>query len=86
MSNTKIYLNNLDKSVTETLLKAHFSDCGEITAISLPLDKKSGQTKGYAFISFAQQDSAKNALQQDGKTFLDKQLTVQIAIEKQAKK
>ncbi len=86
MSNSKIYLNNLDKAVTDTLLKEHFSKYGEISQINLPLDKKSKQPKGYAFITFAEQSSAENALTQDGKTFLNNQIVVQMAIEKQAKK
>ena len=86
MSNNKIYLNNLDKSVTDALLKEHFAKYGEITELSLPLDKKSQQTKGYAFITFAQESSATNALEQDGKPFLDKLISVQIATEKRTKK
>jgi len=86
MSNNKIYLNNLDVTVTDTLLKEHFAEYGEITEINLPLNKKNQKTKGYAFITFAQQNSAGNALEQDGKPFLDKQITVQMATEKRAKK
>lgn len=86
MPNNKIYLNNLDKNVTDTLLSELFAEYGEITEVNLPVDKKTRQTKGYAFITFAQECSAENALKQDGKTFLDKQITVQIATEKRTKK
>jgi len=86
MSNNKIYLNNLNIAVTETLLKQHFAEYGDITEINLPIDKKIRQPKGYAFISFADEASATNALKQDGETFLDKQITVQIATEKRTKK
>ena len=86
MPNNKIYLKNLAKEVSEELLKAHFSKCGEITEINLPIEKKSQLTKGYAFITFAKEDSAENALQQEGKQFLEKAITVQIAIEKRQKK
>ncbi len=86
MSNNKVYLNNLDTAVTASQLKEHFAEYGEITEINLPLDKKSKQTKGYAFITFTQQSSAENALKKDGKTFLDKQIIVQMATEKRTKK
>ena len=86
MSNNKIYLNNLNISVTDTQLKQHFAEYGDITEINLPIDKKTTQPKGYAFISFADEASATNALKQDGETFLDKQITVQIATEKRTKK
>lgn len=85
MPNNKIYLSNLDKSVTDTLIKELFAEYGEISELSLPLDKKTQQTKGYAFITFAQSNSATNALEQDGKSFLDKLITVQIATEKRTK-
>jgi len=86
MPNNKIYLKNLDKEVTEESLNAHFSACGEITEIILPIEKKSQSPKGYAFITFAAADAAKNALAHDGKLFLEKEITVQLAIEKQQKK
>ncbi|MCF6324543.1 MAG: RNA-binding protein [Gammaproteobacteria bacterium] len=86
MTNNKIYLNNLNKEVTEALLNAHFSLCGEISEIILPIDKKSKSPKGYAFISFAEPSATKSALDQDGKLFLEKIITVQLATEKRPKK
>ena len=86
MPNNKIYLSNLNKTVTDTLLKEHFAEYGEITEVLLPLDRKSQETKGYAFITFAQETSAQKALQQSGKSFLNKEITVQIATEKRRKK
>ena len=86
MSNNKIYISNLNKIVTETLLKNHFAEYGEITEIHLPRDKKSQETKGYAFITFAEGSAALNALEQNGKPFLEKEITVEIAKEKRAKK
>lgn len=86
MPNNTIYLSNLNKVVTDTLLKDHFSTYGEITEISLPLDRKKKTPKSYAFITFATESSAENALEQDNKQFLDQEITVQIATEKRRKK
>jgi len=86
MPNNKIYLKNLDKGVTKGLLTEHFSKYGEITEVNLPHDKKSRSPKGYAFISFAIEASVENALTEDGKPFLDREITVQIATEKRQKK
>ena len=86
MPNNKIYLGNLSKTVTDSLLKAHFAEYGEITEVHLPLDGKSKETKGYAFITFALESAAENALEQDGKEFLDQEISVQIATEKRRKK
>jgi len=86
MPNNKIYLSNLSKAVTDALLKERFTEYGEITEVHLPLDGKSQEPKGYAFITFALETSAENALEQDGKPFLDLEITVQIATEKHRKK
>ena len=86
MSNNKIYLCNLNQTVTETLLQDHFSRYGEITAVSLPLDPKNQTPKGYAFITFTEEDAAEKALEQDGRAFLNQDITVQIAVEKRRKK
>ncbi len=86
MPNNKIYLKNLDKAVTEESLNAHFSVCGEISEISLPMDKKSQSPKGYAFITFVKPSAAQSALEQDGKLFLEQTITVQLASEKRPKK
>ncbi len=86
MPNNKIYLKNLAKEVTEESLNAHFSTYGKISGISLPIDKKSQSPKGYAFITFAEPSAAQSALEQNGKLFLEKTVTVQLATEKRPKK
>jgi len=82
----KIYLGNLNTVVTDELLKEHFAQYGEITEIHLPRDKKSREPKGYAFITFADVSSAEKSLEQNDKPFLGKEITVQIAVEKQTRK
>ncbi len=86
MPHTKIYLSNLNKAATDTQIKEHFSEYGEITEINLPVDRKTRDPKGYAFITFTEESSAQAALSQDGKSFLDQIITVQIATEKRKKK
>ena len=86
MTNNKIYLNNLNKTVTDTLIKEHFAQYGDIIDVHLPVDRKSGEPKAYAFVTFAEESAATNALEQDGKSFLDNEIVVQIATEKKTKK
>ena len=86
MPNNKIYLNNLDKAVTDALIKEHFAQYGEITDVHLPVDRKNGQPKPYAFVTFAQEEAASKALEQDGKPFLENDIAVQIATEKKSRK
>ena len=86
MPSNKIYLCNLDISVTKAQLKERFSEYGHITEVLLPADKKTKELKGYGFISFADEGSAEKALEQNGQSFLDNEIVVQIAVEKQSKK
>jgi RNA recognition motif-containing protein len=86
MPNRKIYLGNLNQTTTDIQIKEYFSEYGEITEISLPLDRKTQQPKGYAFISFADQNSAERALEKDGELLLGQEITVQLATEKRKKK
>lgn len=85
MSN-KIYVGQLPSAITEDDLKSHFASYGEINEINLPTDRKTGQTKGYAFISFAGPESAEAALAENDKELLEQSITVEIAVEKRKKK
>ncbi len=83
MTQSKIYLGNLDKKVTPELLKETFSQYGEVAEVALPMDVMTAQIKGYAFITFTQEDAAQKALEKDGTSLEGQAISVQIAIEKE---
>ena len=82
MTNSKIYLGNLSKSITEDTLKEHFAQFGDIEEVMLPLDRKTSEVKGYAFITFKLLESAEKSLSEDSKELFGQEITVQIAQEK----
>lgn len=82
MANTKIYLGNLSKTINEDTLSERFAQFGEISEVLLPLDRKSKEVKGYAFITFKLEASAQAALALDGENVFGQTISVQIAIEK----
>jgi RNA recognition motif-containing protein len=41
-----IFVKNVHFSATVDDLKEHFSDCGEINRVTIPVDKMSGKSKG----------------------------------------
>ena len=82
MANTKIYLGNLSKTVNQDKLSEHFTQYGEINEVLLPLDRKSKEIKGYAFVTFELEASAQAALELDGQDVFGQTITVQIATEK----
>ncbi len=47
----RIYAGNLSYGVTEDELKAEFTTFGEVTSVTIPMDRYSGQAKGFGFIT-----------------------------------
>ncbi|CAN1171691.1 Polyadenylate-binding protein 7 [Linum perenne] len=55
-----LYFKNLDESVTEEILRAKFSEFGEITSFLIVKDDD-GKLKGFGFINFAESKAARQA-------------------------
>lgn len=58
----KLYVGNLSKSTTQEELKALFAQAGEVTASEIIKDRKSGISKGFAFITMSVQSEADRAV------------------------
>ncbi|MAG11027.1 RNA-binding protein [Candidatus Pacearchaeota archaeon] len=64
----KIYVGNLPFSVGFENLKELFAPFGEIEEASVISDKYSGRSKGFGFVTFKDDESAKKAIaEMDGK-------------------
>jgi RNA recognition motif-containing protein len=59
----KLYVGNLAKSTTQDELTALFTQAGAVTATELITDRKSGQSKGFAFITMSEENGAEKAVQ-----------------------
>ncbi|ESQ46271.1 hypothetical protein EUTSA_v10000075mg [Eutrema salsugineum] len=71
-----LFVKNLDKSVDNKTLHETFSVCGSIVSCKVATDHM-GQSKGYGFVQFESEDSAKNAIEKlNGKMLNDKQIFV----------
>ena len=63
-----ILINNLGPDVTEEDLRMLFGKCGFIERCSLLTDRRTGASKGLAFITFSDSKAAENAIARyDGK-------------------
>src|SRR5574341_1607247 len=51
----KLYVGNLSRSTTQEELNALFTQAGEVTSAELIVDRKSGESKGFAFITMSAQ-------------------------------
>jgi RNA recognition motif-containing protein len=71
----KIYVGNLPFSATEKDLQETFSKFGEVSEVALISDKFSGRSKGFGFVTFANDEDAKKAIEElDGKDFQGRSL------------
>jgi RNA recognition motif-containing protein len=58
----KLYVGNLSKSTTQDELSTLFAQAGEVTSTEVIKDRKSGESKGFAFITMSAQSEADKAV------------------------
>jgi len=64
----KIYVGNLPFKIRDNELKEAFAQFGEITEAVVIAEKYSGRSKGFGFVTFAEEASAQKAVaEMDGK-------------------
>ncbi len=73
----RIFVGNLSFDVTEDELKGLFTPYGEVTSVSIPMDRDSSRPKGFAFVDMPKDDEARAAIKAlSGKTHKERALTV----------
>jgi len=78
----KLYVGNLSFDLTEEELEKSFSQFGEIASLTIIKDSVSGRSKGFGFVEFVDEESAKNAKESiDGKELAGRTLKVDEARE-----
>ncbi|XP_039971530.1 RNA-binding protein 39-like isoform X4 [Xiphias gladius] len=60
----RLYVGSLHFNITEEMLRGIFEPFGRIESIQLMMDSETGRSKGYGFITFADAECAKKALEQ----------------------
>lgn len=58
----KLYVGNLSKSTTQEELNVLFAQAGEVAAAEIVKDRKSGESRGFAFITMSAQSEADKAV------------------------
>lgn len=58
----RIYVGNLNKSTTQDEISALFATAGTVSSCELVMDKVSGLSKGFAFVSMPTQAEADKAI------------------------
>ena len=76
----KVYVRNLAKFTTAEELKVLFAKAGTVTAVDLIRDRKSGASKGFAFITMSAQSEADKAVSMfHAYSFNDQEMKVDLA-------
>ena len=60
----RLYVGNLSFSTTEDAIERHFQAVGEVAEVKLVIDRESGRSRGFAFVSMATDELAKKAIQE----------------------
>ena len=59
----KVFVGNLNYGTTKEDLVSVLSECGEIVDAFLPTDRESGRPRGFAFITFANNEQARACIE-----------------------
>jgi len=58
----KLFVGGLAWATKDDGLKAHFEQCGEVTDAKVIMERDSGRSRGFGFVSFADDESAQQAV------------------------
>lgn len=83
MSQNKIYVGNLSYNTTEDGLRDYFVKFGDMEEVKLITDRDTGRSKGFAFITFVNESSAKDSLAANGEELDGRPLRVNMANDKE---
>jgi RNA recognition motif-containing protein len=59
---SKLYVGNLSKSTTQDELNVLFTQAGKVASVELIKDRKSGESKGFAFVTMSEGTEADKAV------------------------
>ena len=60
----RLFVGNLPYDTTEDEIREHFSAVGNLSYVSIPLDRETGKKRGFAFVEFADAQQAQEAIRQ----------------------
>jgi RNA recognition motif-containing protein len=79
---SKVFVGNLSFDTTKEELEALFAPIGDVSEVFVPTDRSTGRPRGFAFVTFANSESAAQAIQKlDGASLGGRNLRVNEATE-----
>ena len=62
-TNMKMYVGNLSFDTNKQDLETLFSEHGAVTDVHMPVDRESGQPRGFAFVTMDSKDAMNKAME-----------------------
>ena len=82
MSN-KLFIGGLNYSTTESKLYEELSKYGKVLTLRIIVDRETGKSKGFGFVTFESEDQAKSAIESlDNNEFDGRRIGVKKAIDR----
>jgi RNA recognition motif-containing protein len=67
----KLYVGGLSWDTSEDNLREAFKECGEVLETKIIMDRYSGRSRGFGFVTFTNNEDAQKAITQKDGTALD---------------
>lgn len=67
----RLYVGNLSYSTTDEGLRAFFSEAGDVSDAEIVIDRATGRSKGFAFVTMATDEAAQKAISELNGQLLD---------------
>ena len=76
----KLFVGNLPWAATESDIRAHFSQAGEVVSVEVMMDKFTGRPRGFAFVTMGNAQQAQDAIAKtENIDFMGRPLKVNVA-------
>ncbi len=73
----KLYVGNLSYNATEAQVRELFTQVGEVSDVTIIMDRDTGRSKGFGFVQMTNDGDAQNAIRRfNGQTMDNRALTV----------
>lgn len=59
---TRLYVGNLPFHTTEDAIRTAFAPCGDVTDVHVVIDRMTGQSRGFAFVTMGSDGEASKAI------------------------
>ena len=79
MEKNKLFVGSLPWSINNDSLKELFASYGEITEAVVIMDRNTGRSRGFGFVTFAKEEDAQKALEMSGKDVEGRALVVNMS-------